>query len=139
MYSSDCAGCTRRAPARSTELCGGQHKAGAVEVLMASLERCWPIALGPRVLLLTKLEEPAERPWSTSGHLLVALKKPEGMLLAGTSSRPPTCQDLARCEAANSAVAIRQSPENNGRVVGGCSFVRAFSWRRYDTRAIVGQ
>lgn len=61
------------------------------------------------------------------------------MLLSVLAAGRPIGQCLDGPKSANPAAANRQLLGNFGRVVGGCPFVRAFSWRTYETQAIVGR
>jgi len=91
------------------------------------------------VFRLGAIKAPGVRPQSTSGHLFVAFKKLQGMLLSVPAAGRSIGQSLNRPGSAITVAAIRQLLGNFGRVVGDCSFVRAFSRWTYETRAIVGR
>ena len=63
----------------------------------------------------------------------------QSMLLSASVGSRPNNKSLDRGVSANLPAEMHRPHGNFGQVVGGCSFVRAFSWRLYEKRAMVGR
>ena len=78
-------------------------------------------------------------PQAKPGRLVVAITMLQGMLLSVPAVSQSTGKNFDRVVPAIPAAAKHRLLENFGLVVGGFSFVREFSWRSYESRAIVGR
>lgn len=63
----------------------------------------------------------------------------QGMLLSAPAASWSAGKSFERVVSAKPAAARHRHLGNFGQVAGGFSLVRAFSWRMYETRAIVGR